>query len=70
MDFRYSVDAIFFGADSGSSAHAKVLIDPRVEDLAGNSVARPFNLDLQENSEFNEETDVIELSFQLPKFFP
>ena len=41
----------------------RVVIDPRLEDLAGNSVARPFNLDLDSNPNFQERTDPVELFF-------
>jgi len=41
----------------------RVVIDPRLEDLAGNSVARPFNLDLDSNPNFQERTDPVELLF-------
>lgn len=41
----------------------RVVIDPRLEDLAGNSVARPFNLDLDSNPNFQERTEPIELLF-------
>lgn len=70
VDYRYSEDALYFDPASKDSGRVVVRIDPRVEDLAGNSVVRPFNLDLEKNPELKEKTDSIELSFQLPKTFP
>lgn len=70
VDYRYSEEALYFDPVSKNSERVVVRIDPRVEDLAGNSVARPFNLDLEKNPELKEKTDTIELSFPFPKAFP
>jgi hypothetical protein len=52
----------FRGSQSGPASFT-VVVDPRLEDLAGNSVARPFNLDLEANPDFEERTEPIELEF-------
>ncbi len=44
----------------------RLVIDPRLEDLAGNSVARPFNLDLGKHPGFNERTEPVILPFTIP----
>jgi len=44
----------------------RLIIDPRLEDLAGNSVVRPFNLDLEADSKSIEITDPIEIEFTRP----
>ena len=44
----------------------RIVVDPLLEDLAGNSVARPFNLDLESEIEFKEPTEKIEIDFERP----
>lgn len=44
----------------------RIVVDPKLEDLAGNSVARPFNLDLEANPDFSEIIDPIEITFSIP----
>lgn len=44
----------------------RIVVDPLLEDLAGNSVARPFNLDLESEIEFKESTEKIEIDFKRP----
>ncbi len=45
----------------------RLLVDPQLEDLAGNSVARPFNVDLTQVSEtIGVEPLVSELFFEVP----
>ncbi|HQZ29146.1 MAG: hypothetical protein KA250_03365 [Verrucomicrobiales bacterium] len=43
-----------------------LVIDPRLEDLAGNSIARPFNLDLEKQPDFKERTEPVILPFSVP----
>ena len=45
----------------------RLFVDPQLEDLAGNSVARPFNVDLTKTSE-TRGTELLgaELSFEVP----
>lgn len=68
--FRVVGRELQFGLGQGSEFRLTVQIDPRVEDLAGNSVARPFNLDIDKNPGFEEKTETIELTFKLPHAFP
>lgn len=49
--------------EKGKGDRLRVVVDPLLEDLAGNSVARPFNLDLQSNPDFRERTKPVELVF-------
>lgn len=44
----------------------RLLIDPRLEDLAGNSVARPFNVDLEAPGAAGGEKEIA-LSFAVPE---
>ncbi len=41
----------------------QLIIDPKLEDLAGNSVARPFNLDVEKHPDFKESTEQIVVEF-------
>ena len=41
----------------------QLVVDPKLEDLAGNSVARPFNVDLEKNPNFKERTEPVILNF-------
>lgn len=54
---------ISFPCQENPESSFRVVVDPRLEDLAGNSVARPFNLDLNEHPNFEERTKPVELSF-------
>ncbi|MEX2578271.1 MAG: Ig-like domain-containing protein [Verrucomicrobiales bacterium] len=45
----------------------RLVVDPRLEDLAGNSIARPFNLDLEADRDFEERTEPIEIPFEIPE---
>ncbi|MCB1236014.1 MAG: hypothetical protein KDM91_13170 [Verrucomicrobiae bacterium] len=45
----------------------ELIVDPRVEDLAGNSPARPFNLDLEKRPNSRERTEPIVIGFELPE---
>lgn len=42
-----------------------LVIDPRLEDLAGNSIARPFNRDLDEGA-IQDESEAVEIFFEVP----
>ncbi len=42
-----------------------LIVDPALEDLAGNSVARPFNLDLEKDVP-RPQTEPVELPFEVP----
>ncbi len=44
----------------------RLRVDPRLEDLAGNSVARPFNVDLEKGGGKTRET-AVELPFEIPR---
>lgn len=44
----------------------RLIIDPKLEDLAGNSVARPFNVDLKKQPEFKERTEPVIVPFEVP----
>lgn len=45
----------------------RLLVDPQLEDLAGNSVARPFNVDLTKTSETTGKESIrAELFFEMP----
>jgi len=51
-DQRHDDRSIHFSPSSPWKAgRLSITIDPKLEDLAGNSIARPFNLDLQSTSE-------------------
>lgn len=41
----------------------QLVVDPKLEDLAGNSVGRPFNVDLEKNPDFQERTEPVILDF-------
>lgn len=43
----------------------RAIIHPKLEDLAGNSIARPFNLDLEENPRFVERTSPFVMPFSV-----
>ncbi|MDA7921651.1 hypothetical protein N9Z18_00010 [Verrucomicrobiales bacterium] len=43
----------------------RISIYPELEDLAGNSLSRPFNLNLEENPNFVEKTDPVVVSFTI-----
>lgn len=43
----------------------RLVIDPKLEDLAGNSIARPFNLDLDQGTAV-ERTEAVEIVFDVP----
>ena len=51
------------GWESGSY---RLVVDPALEDLAGNSVARPFNLDLEKAEGTAEVTGPVTLPFTVP----
>ena len=64
-------------ATSGDSASPgwtpgdyEILLDPRLEDLAGNSLARPFNLDLEAHPDFEERTEPVVIPFTMPEGQP
>lgn len=44
----------------------RIQIDSRLEDLAGNSVARPFNLDLEKRPGFRERTEPVTIPLKIP----
>lgn len=45
----------------------RIVIDQRLEDLAGNSVARPFNIDLTKAGDSpGTEPPSVELGFEVP----
>ena len=46
----------------------RLKIDPELEDLAGNSIARPFNLDLEKHPDFVEKTEPVTLPFRITEF--
>lgn len=43
----------------------RLMVAPKIEDLAGNSVARPFNLDRQRQPDFQERTGPVPLPFTI-----
>lgn len=43
----------------------ELIIDPKLEDLAGNSIARPFNLDLKSQPVFQERTEPVVIPFDI-----
>lgn len=43
----------------------RIEIDPQLEDLAGNSIARPFNLDLENHPDFVEKTEPVDIPFTI-----
>jgi len=63
MEFDVRSNQLAFVPPQKKVDSFRVVIDPRLEDLAGNSVARPFNLDLDSNPNFQERTDPVELLF-------
>ena len=63
IDFEVRNNQLAFVPPQKKVDSFRVVIDPRLEDLAGNSVARPFNLDLDSNPNFQERTDPVELLF-------
>jgi hypothetical protein len=46
--------------------HYRLIIDPKLEDLAGNSIARPFNVDLNKQPNFKERTEPVIVTFEVP----
>lgn len=42
-----------------------LIVNPQLEDLAGNSIARPFNLDLEKHPDFVEKTEAVEIPFTI-----
>lgn len=62
IQVAFSVDAEGFEFDLVPGLY-RVVVDPRLEDLAGNSVARKFNRDLDDRE--IEVTEVIELSIDI-----
>lgn len=63
IPFAVESNQIAFYFEGKPESSFRVVVDPRLEDLAGNSVARPFNLDLDKHPDFEEQTKPIELSF-------
>lgn len=49
-----------------SPGRYRLVIDPKLEDLAGNSIARPFNLDLRKKPDFKERKDPVSIPFEIP----
>jgi len=43
----------------------RLVVDPQLEDLAGNTVSRPFNVDLQAGSGYDLEPDPVERTFRI-----
>lgn len=43
----------------------QLVVDSKLENLAGNSVARPFNVDLEKNPDFKERTEPVFLDFEV-----
>ncbi len=41
-----------------------LLVDPRLEDLAGNSIERPFNLDIEKRADVERATESVEIRFR------
>lgn len=69
-----SRDAKIAGDATGFSIHTgnplppgawSLVIDPRLEDLAGNSIARPFNRDLTGDT-VRDATETVEIPFSVP----
>ncbi len=50
-------------AEGWKAGEYRLIVDPRLEDLAGNSVARPFNVDLEKAAV--EEGETVEVGFLL-----
>lgn len=63
VDFEVRANQLVFPQPPEKIESFRIRIDPRLEDLAGNSLARPFNLDLESNPEFEERTEPVELVF-------
>ena len=61
--FAVEQNRIQFPYSAGKLDSFRVIVDPGLEDLAGNSVARPFNLNLEENPDFVERTEPVEVTF-------
>ena len=51
--------------DSWSAGSYLIIVDPQLEDLAGNSIARPFNLDLEKHPGFVEKTEPVTIPFMI-----
>ncbi|MCB1233033.1 MAG: hypothetical protein KDN19_22500 [Verrucomicrobiae bacterium] len=45
----------------------ELIIDAKLEDLAGNSIARPFNLDIEKHPNFREQAEPVILPFRIPE---
>lgn len=67
-DLRFSVFEGYFLVDGGTwdAGEYRMQIDPELEDLAGNSIERPFNLDVREHPDFQERTEPVVVEFSLP----
>lgn len=63
IDFEVDGFRLVLGENPGKGKSIRVVVDPRLEDLAGNSVARPFDLDLEKNPNFEERTEPVVLEF-------
>lgn len=53
--------------DAWRPGHYRLVLHPRLEDFAGNSLARPFNLDLGAAPAFQERTEPVILPFEIPR---
>ncbi len=51
--------------DSWSAGDYRIIVDSQLEDLAGNSIARPFNLDLEEHPDFIDQTEPVTIPFTI-----
>ncbi|NNE94135.1 MAG: hypothetical protein HKN23_21010 [Verrucomicrobiales bacterium] len=65
---RVSGDLVLQEPDgkSLSPGEYELVVSPKLEDLAGNSIARPFNVDLEKNPNFKPRTEPVVVQFEIP----
>jgi len=56
--------------EAWTSENYWIVVDPKIEDLAGNSLARPFNVDLQRDPDFEARTEPFLIPLKRPLLIP
>lgn len=64
--FGSNSDYLFVSSLRWESGKYRLEVDPALEDVAGNSIARPFNLDIEKYPDFTERTEPVVVEFVLP----
>ena len=68
LDVLAESERVVVYSEDWKAGKYRMIIDPALEDLAGNSIARPFNLNLEKDPSFKERTESVTVEFELSEF--